>query len=270
MTAIAPTAIALTIAGSDSGGGAGVQADLKTFSALGVYGTSVLTAITAQNTRGVTAIENLSPGIVRAQIDAVLSDIDVQAIKIGMVGVVETIEVIADALEHWNRRMVLDPVMVATSGDRLLQPEAIEALRQLLLPRALVLTPNLPEAALLTGESIAEDEAGMARQAEKLLALGAAAVLVKGGHAKSEMSTDLLFDGVTMQRFASPRIITKNDHGTGCTLAAAITAGLAKGLGLGEAVTEAKDYLTAAIAAAGTLKVGQGRGPVHHFHRWWA
>ena len=187
-----------------------------------------------------------------------------------MVGVVETIEAIADALEHWNRKVVLDPVMVATSGDRLLQPEAIVALRQLLLPRALVLTPNLPEAALLTGEPMAEDEAGMARQAEKLLALGAAAVLVKGGHAKSEMIIwKFLFDGVTMQRFSSPRIMTNNDHGTGCTLAAAITAGLAKGLDLGEAVTDAKDYLTAAIAAAEILKVGQGRGPVHHFHRWW-
>jgi hydroxymethylpyrimidine/phosphomethylpyrimidine kinase len=149
------TAIALTIAGSDSGGGAGIQADLKTFSALGVYGASVLTAITAQNTRGVTAIENLSPGIVRAQIDAVLSDIDVKAIKIGMVSTLETIETIAAALRHWDRRAVVDPVMVATSGNRLLQPEAVDALQQLLLPIALVLTPNLPEAALLTGQPVA-------------------------------------------------------------------------------------------------------------------
>ncbi|ATU93012.1 bifunctional hydroxymethylpyrimidine kinase/phosphomethylpyrimidine kinase [Phyllobacterium zundukense] len=269
MTAIAPTAIAMTIAGSDSGGGAGIQADLKTFSALGVYGTSVLTAITAQNTRGVTAIENLSPGIIRAQIDAVLSDIDVQAIKIGMVSTVETIETIAGALEHWGRRAVLDPVMVATSGDRLLQPEAIEALRQRLLPHALVLTPNLPEAALLTGEAIAADEAQMARQAERLLALGPAAVLIKGGHAKGELSTDLLFDGETVHRLSSPRIATNHDHGTGCTLAAAIAAGLAKGADLRGAVGQAKAYLTAAMAAADDLRVGQGRGPVHHFYRWW-
>jgi hydroxymethylpyrimidine/phosphomethylpyrimidine kinase len=269
MTAIAPTAIAMTIAGSDSGGGAGIQADLKTFSALGVYGTSVLTAVTAQNTRGVTAIENLSSGIIRAQIDAVLSDIDVKAIKIGMVSTVETIETIAASLQHWRRRAVLDPVMVATSGDRLLQPEAIEALRQLLLPVAVVLTPNLPEAALLTGQPIAEDEAQIVRQAEQLLALGPAAVLIKGGHSKGELSTDLLFDGVTMQRLSHPRIATNNDHGTGCTLAAAMTAGLAKGSDLNDAAAQAKEYLTAAMAAAKDLRVGQGRGPVHHFYRWW-
>lgn len=263
------TAIALTIAGSDSGGGAGIQADLKTFSALGVYGTSVLTAVTAQNTRGVTAIENLSPGIVRAQIDAVLSDIDVKAIKIGMVSTPEAIETIAASLQHWGRRAVLDPVMVATSGDRLLQPEAVEALHQLLLPLAVVVTPNLPEAALLTGQPIADGEAQMARQAELLLALGPSAVLIKGGHSKGEYSTDLLFDGVTMHRFSRPRIATSHDHGTGCTLAAAMTAGLAKGSDLHDAAEQAKDYLTAAMAAAGNLRVGQGRGPVHHFYRWW-
>jgi hydroxymethylpyrimidine/phosphomethylpyrimidine kinase len=263
------TAIALTIAGSDSGGGAGIQADLKTFSALGVYGTSVLTAITAQNTRGVTAIENLSPGIVRAQIDAVLSDIDVKAIKIGMVSTLETIETIAAALRHWDRRAVLDPIMVATSGNRLLQPEAVDALRQLLLPIALVLTPNLPEAALLTGQPVAEDEAQIARQAEQLLALGASAVLIKGGHSKGELSTDLLFDGATIERFSSARIMTSHDHGTGCTLAAALAAELAKGTELCDAVAGAKAYLTAAMAAAEGLKVGRGRGPLHHFYRWW-
>ncbi|MEK1851641.1 MAG: bifunctional hydroxymethylpyrimidine kinase/phosphomethylpyrimidine kinase [Phyllobacterium sp.] len=263
------TAIALTIAGSDSGGGAGIQADLKTFSALGVYGASVLTAITAQNTRGVTAIENLSPGIVRAQIDAVLSDIDVKAIKIGMVSTLETIETIAAALRHWDRRAVVDPVMVATSGNRLLQPEAVDALRQLLLPIALVLTPNLPEAALLTGQPVAEDEAQIARQAEQLLALGPSAVLIKGGHSKGDLCTDLLFGGATIERFASTRIMTSHDHGTGCTLAAAIAAELAKGADLCDAVAGAKAYLTAAIAAAEGLKVGRGRGPVHHFYRWW-
>ncbi len=264
------TAIALTIAGSDSGGGAGIQADLKTFSALGVYGTSVLTAITAQNTRGVTAIENLSPGIIRAQIDAVLSDIAVGAIKIGMVSTVETINTIAETLNRWQRKVVLDPVMVATSGDSLLQPEAVEALRTLLLPLALVLTPNLPEAALLTGTDIAEDEQAMARQAELLLKFGPKAVLIKGGHGNSALSTDLLFDGSSLQRFDGPRLSTAHDHGTGCTLAAAIASGLAKGHDLPTAIGAAKDYLTAAMAAADTLKVGQGRGPVHHFHHWWA
>lgn len=264
------TAIALTIAGSDSGGGAGIQADIKTFSALGVYGTSVLTAITAQNTRGVTAIENLSPAIIRAQIDAVLSDIAVGAIKIGMVSTVETIDTIAEALNRWQRKAVVDPVMVATSGDRLLQPEAVEALRQQLLPLALVLTPNLPEAALLTGTPVAETERAMARQAELLLKLGPAAVLIKGGHGHTSLSTDLLFDGASITRFDGPRLATTHDHGTGCTLAAAIASGLAKGLDLPAAIGEAKAYLTAAMAAADGLNVGQGRGPVHHFHRWWA
>ncbi len=264
------TAIALTIAGSDSGGGAGIQADLKTFSALGVYGTSVLTAITAQNTRGVTTVENLSPGIIRAQIDAVLSDIDVKAIKVGMVSTVGAIETIASALQRWGWRIVLDPVMVATSGDRLLQPGAIDALRHHLLRRAVLLTPNLPEAALLTGQPIAADEAQMMRQAEMLLRLGPTSVLIKGGHAKGDLSTDILFDGVTMQKFSAPRIVTDNDHGTGCTLAAAIAAELAKGANLHGAVARAKNYLTAALVAADGLRVGQGRGPVHHFHQWWS
>jgi len=264
------TAIALTIAGSDSGGGAGIQADLKTFSALGVYGTSVLTAVTAQNTQGVAAIENLSPAIIRAQIDAVLGDIEVNAIKVGMVSAVGAIESIASALDHWNRRIVLDPVMVATSGDRLLHPGAIDALRHDLLPRAIVVTPNLAEAALLTGQSVAETEAQMVSQAERLLALGPAAVLIKGGHGKGEDSSDLLVDGYQLRWFSRPRIVTRHDHGTGCTLASAIAAELAKGACLADAVASAKDYLTAAMGAAvGNLKVGQGRGPVHHFYRWW-
>ncbi|EJN05157.1 bifunctional hydroxymethylpyrimidine kinase/phosphomethylpyrimidine kinase [Phyllobacterium sp. YR531] len=264
------TAIALTIAGSDSGGGAGIQADLKTFSALGVYGASVITAITAQNTKGVTAIEDLSPGIIRDQMDAVLSDLDVDAIKIGMVSTVATIETIAEGLDRWQRQAVFDPVMVAAAGDPLLQPAAIDALRQLLLPRALVLTPNLPEAALLTGLPIAEDETQMGRQAEQLLKLGSAAVLIKGGHGKGLMSSDLLFGGSSIKQFSTVRIKTANDHGTGCTLASAITAGLAKGMALHLAVSNAKDYLTEAMAAAEKLKVGRGRGPVHHFYRWWA
>ena len=263
------TAIALTIAGSDSGGGADIQADLKTFSALGVYGASVVTAVTAQNTTGVTAIENLSPAIIRAQIDAVLGDIDVGAIKVGMVSAIGAIEAIAAALDHWQRQIVFDPVMVATSGDRLLDPGAVDRLRQALLPKALVLTPNLAEAALLTGQPIAENDAQMIDQAEKLLALGPKAVLIKGGHAQGDMSSDLLLDGERPRWFCSRRILTRHDHGTGCTLASAIAAELAKSASLTDAVGLAKAYLTAAISAADNLRVGLGRGPVHHFHQWW-
>ncbi|RIY00878.1 bifunctional hydroxymethylpyrimidine kinase/phosphomethylpyrimidine kinase [Aureimonas flava] len=263
------TAIALTIAGSDSGGGAGIQADLKTFSALGVYGASVLTAVTAQNTHGVTAIEDLSPGIVAAQIDAVLSDLAVGAIKIGMVSRSETIRAIAERLRAHGRRAVVDPVMVATSGDRLLREEAIEALRDELLPLADVATPNLHEAALLTGLPVAEDEAGMERQGRALLGFGARAVLVKGGHGSGPDSVDLLLQRDGTQRLPAPRIATRSDHGTGCTLAAAVTAGLAGGLALPDAALAAKAYLTDALRAADSLRVGTGRGPVHHFHAWW-
>jgi hydroxymethylpyrimidine/phosphomethylpyrimidine kinase len=263
------TAIALTIAGSDSGGGAGIQADLKTFSALGVYGASVITAITAQNTRGVTAVEDVSAEIVSAQMDAVFSDLDVKAVKIGMVSRRETIAAIADGLRRSGKRAVVDPVMVATSGDALLRPDAVTALIEELLPLALVATPNLAEAALMTGRAIAEDEAEMARQAEAIMRTGAYAVLVKGGHLKGQEATDLFFDGDTLVRLPAARIETRNDHGTGCTLSAAIAAGLAKGLPLFEAVSAAKSYLHAAISSADRLEIGQGRGPVHHFHRWW-
>lgn len=263
------TAIAVTIAGSDSGGGAGIQADLKTFSALGVYGASVITAITAQNTRGVTAVEDISAAIVRAQIDAVFSDLAVGAVKIGMVSCEETIAVIADGLLRHCRLAVLDPVMVATSGDALLCPDAIAALTEQLLPLALVATPNLPEAALLTGRAVASDEREMAHQAEIILKAGARSVLIKGGHGSGVEATDLFFDGEEPLRLTAPRIKTTNDHGTGCTLSAAITAGLARGASLATAVTAAKDYLHAAIVAAGDLQVGEGRGPVHHFHHWW-
>ncbi|WP_102959627.1 bifunctional hydroxymethylpyrimidine kinase/phosphomethylpyrimidine kinase [Mangrovicella endophytica] len=263
------TPIALTIAGSDSGGGAGIQADLKTFSALGVYGASALTAVTAQNTHGVTMVEDLSPAMVTAQIDAVLSDLAVGAIKIGMVSRAETALAIAAALARHGRRAVLDPVMVATSGDRLLRPEAVDALRSELLPLADLVTPNLPEAAILADDAIAADETAMARQAERILALGAKAVLMKGGHGSGETSTDLLFDGRGVHRFEAPRLATTHDHGTGCTLSAAIAAGLAKGLALEDAVGAAKRYLHAALAAADALQVGSGRGPVHHFYPWW-
>ncbi|OMQ42795.1 bifunctional hydroxymethylpyrimidine kinase/phosphomethylpyrimidine kinase [Ensifer sp. 1H6] len=263
------TAIAVTIAGSDSGGGAGIQADLKTFSALGAYGASVITAITAQNTRGVTAVEDISPAIVEAQIDAVFSDLAVGAVKIGMVSRGETIAIIADGLRRYGKMAVLDPVMVATSGDALLRPDAIAALSDQLLPLALIATPNLPEAALLTGRAIATDEAEMGRQAESILKAGARSVLIKGGHGHGPEATDIFFDGGDPVRLTASRIETTNDHGTGCTLSAAIAAGLAGGMSLADAVIAAKDYLQGAIVAAGDLKVGQGRGPVHHFHRWW-
>ncbi|MBP1884645.1 bifunctional hydroxymethylpyrimidine kinase/phosphomethylpyrimidine kinase [Sinorhizobium mexicanum] len=263
------TAIALTIAGSDSGGGAGIQADLKTFSALGVYGASVITAVTAQNTKGVTAVADLSPEIVAAQIDAVFADLDVAAVKIGMVSRQETIAAIAGGLRRFGKQAVIDPVMVATSGDRLLQPDAVATLTEELLPLALVATPNLPEAALLTGRSIAEDETEMARQAEVILTTGARSVLLKGGHRTGSEATDLFFDGTTLIRLPAARIETSNDHGTGCTLSAAVAAGLALGRPLIDAVREAKAYLHAALSAANTLSVGEGRGPVHHFHRWW-
>ena len=263
------TAIALTIAGSDSGGGAGIQADLKTFSALGVFGTSVVTAITAQNTQGVRAVEDVSPAMIAAQIDAVLDDMAVGAVKIGMVSREETIAVIAERLGSRRIRPVLDPVMVATSGDRLLQPEAIDALREKLVPLAALVTPNLPEAALLTGTAIATREEEMVAQARAIVAAGADAALVKGGHADGDDSTDIFFDGAETLRLSAPRIATPNTHGTGCTLSAAIAARLAGGLPLREAVREAKDYLHGALAAGSALRVGKGSGPVHHFHRWW-
>ena len=263
------TSIALTIAGSDSGGGAGIQADLKTFSALGAYGASVITAITAQNTRGVTAVEDISVATIIAQMDAVFSDLTVNAVKIGMVSRIETIAAIAERLRRQSQPVVLDPVMVATSGDRLLQEDAIETLRRELLPIATIATPNLPEAALLTGTPIAETETDINHQAAAILKAGAKAVLIKGGHGAGPESTDYLFADGTMQALSAARVETKNDHGTGCTLAAAITAHLARGSELLEAVELAKDYLNGALDAGRGLAVGHGRGPVHHFYRWW-
>jgi hydroxymethylpyrimidine/phosphomethylpyrimidine kinase len=264
------TPIAVTIAGSDSGGGAGIQADLKTFSALGVYGASVITALTAQNTIGVTAIHDVPAEFVGAQIDAVFSDLKVGAAKIGMLSQAPVIEVVAAGLERWKQvNVVLDPVMAAASGDRLLAPQAIATLRRVLLPRALVITPNLPEAAALLDTSIASNETEMRAQAERLLGLGAKAVLIKGGHGQGAESVDLLVEASAEVRFAAQRIDTMNSHGTGCTLSSAIAAGLAKGLSLAEAVGGAKAYVTTAIAAADQLAVGAGNGPVHHFHAWW-
>jgi hydroxymethylpyrimidine/phosphomethylpyrimidine kinase len=262
-------AVAVTIAGSDSGGGAGIQADLKTFSALGVYGASVITALTAQNTKGVTAIHDVPADFITAQMDAVFSDLHPGAVKIGMLGNAAAIDVVAKGLEHHHaHNVVLDPVMIATSGDKLLRDDAIEALRKL-IARAHVLTPNLPEAAALLGEAGARDEDEMKAQARQLLALGAQAVLIKGGHGSGPESVDLLVEGETCTRFAAPRIDTQNTHGTGCTLSSAIAAGLAKKLLLVDAVSDAKAYVSAAITAADKLHVGSGHGPVHHFAKWW-
>ena len=264
------TPIAVTIAGSDSSGGAGIQADLKTFSALGVYGASVITALTAQNTLGVTGIHDVPPDFVAAQMDAVFSDLNVGAVKIGMLSQPNVIQAVAGGLRrHKQDNVVLDPVMVAASGDRLLAPEAIAILREMLIPRALVLTPNLPEAAALLQAPLAQTENEMQQQGEKLLALGARAVLIKGGHGKGAESVDLLIMRNAVTRLAAARIDTANTHGTGCTLSSAIAVGLAKGLDLAEAVRQAKAYVTAAIAASNALSIGKGHGPVHHFHHWW-
>jgi hydroxymethylpyrimidine/phosphomethylpyrimidine kinase len=264
------TAIAVTIAGSDSSGGAGIQADLKTFSALGVYGASVIAALTAQNTKGVTGIHDVPPDFVAAQIDAVFSDLAVGAVKIGMLSTPAVIETVAAGLNRFRQdKVVLDPVMVAESGDRLIAPEAVAVLKRELMPRALLITPNLPEAAVLLDTSIAVNEAEMRLQAERLLGLGVKAVLMKGGHGKGAESADFFADGTHMIRLTATRVETRNTHGTGCTISSAIAAGLAKGRDLETAVRDAKAYITAAIAAADRLTIGTGHGPVHHFHAWW-
>lgn len=262
--------IALTIAGSDSGGGAGIQADLKTFSALGVYGASVITALTAQNTRAVTRVEPASPAMIAAQIAAVFDDLDIRAVKLGMLGGVEAIRTVAAGLANRNVPMVLDPVMIAKSGDALLPDDAVDSLRAEVLPFAHLLTPNLPEAARLLETTPAQDEAAMQDQGRALLALGASAVLMKGGHGAGDICTDLLITADGTLRLTAPRRATRNTHGTGCTLSAAIAAGLAQGMVLAAAVTRAHGYLQGAIAAADTLHVGHGHGPVHHFHAVWS
>ncbi len=264
------TAIAVTMAGSDSGGGAGIQADLKTFSALGVYGASVITALTAQNTLGVTAIHDVPPDFVAAEIEAVFSDLAVDAVKIGMLSRPEIIRVVAAGLDRWQQtKVVFDPVMVATSGDLLLREEAVAVLIRELLPRAALVTPNMREAARLVGGDVATSEAEMTAQAVAILALGARAVLLKGGHGDSAESADLLLTPSGGRWYRAPRIATENTHGTGCTLSSAIAAGLALGEDLETAVETGKRYVTAAIAAADRLTIGKGHGPVHHFHAWW-
>jgi hydroxymethylpyrimidine/phosphomethylpyrimidine kinase len=257
---------ALTIAGSDSGAGAGIQADLKTFSALGVYGTSALTAVTAQNTLGVTKIAALAPSMVAAQIDAVIADIGAQALKTGMLANASIIEVVARKIEEYGLgNVVVDPVMVATSGDLLLRKNAVAALRSRLIPLATIATPNIPEAEALTGLSLrgADDFAEAAR---RIIAMGAQNVVIKGGHRQGQ-AVDLYYDGRRFRALHAPRIRTKNTHGTGCTFSAAIAAYLARGEKIEAAVVLAKKYITRAIAKA--FPLGSGHGPVNHFYRTW-
>jgi hydroxymethylpyrimidine/phosphomethylpyrimidine kinase len=256
----------LTIAGSDSGGGAGIQADLKAFAARGVYGMSAITALTAQNTRGVQGVLDISPDFIRLQIDSVMSDIGADAWKTGMLSNADTIAVVAERAAHYGvTRLVVDPVMVAKGGDPLLQPEARDALIEELLPLAYVVTPNHHEAQVLTGLEIRTVE-DMCRAAEAIYALGPKHVVVKGGHLPVvEAAIDVLYDGTAIETFEAQRVDTPNTHGTGCTYASAIAAELAKGAPVPEAVRVAKAYLTAAIHAALEMGVGHGHGPLNHF-----
>lgn len=264
------TSIALTIAGSDSGGGAGVQADLKTFSALGVYGTSVITALTAQNTQGVTAIHDVPPNFVLAQMDAVLSDIGVDAIKIGMLSNAVIIQAVFDGLAAYDKvPIVLDPVMVATSGDPLLTSESIAVLKDTLMQRADIITPNLHEAAYLTGLPMATSDVDIEHQARIMLGFGVRAVLLKGGHGDGGEARDFYCDVSESYWLSVPRLETQNTHGTGCTLSSAIAAGLATNKPMREALSTAKHYVTMAIAGADDLSIGKGHGPTHHFHAYW-
>jgi hydroxymethylpyrimidine/phosphomethylpyrimidine kinase len=261
---------ALTIAGSDSGGGAGIQADLKTFAALGCYGMSVITALTAQNTQAVTGIMPVPPAFIAEQIKTVLSDIGTDAVKIGMLHSAEVIVMVAKTLAELGvTNIVLDPVMVAKSGDKLLLDEAVDALRIWLLPLATIITPNLPEASVLLGRSV-ETLADMLPAAEELAQLTPGAILVKGGHLSTAESTDLLYlSAGEHHRYATARIATANSHGTGCTLSSAIAAGLARGLSVVDAVAAAKEYLTQALQAGAVYRLGHGHGPVHHFFNVW-
>ncbi len=262
---------ALTIAGSDSGGGAGIQADLKTFSALGCFGMSAITALTAQNTRVVTGILPVPPEFIGQQIDAVMEDIGVDAVKIGMLHSPEVIQKGADKLSPWDcPNVVVDTVMISKSGDKLLLDDAVAALKETLLPLATVITPNLPEASVLLGRPI-ETAKDMPGAAKDLAKLGVSNVLVKGGHLTGSQSHDLLYESrsQTMIELPGTRINTPNSHGTGCTLSSAIAAGLAKGLALKEAVKQAKAYIIGALKAGASYKTGKGHGPVHHFYDLW-
>ncbi len=261
---------ALTIAGTDPSGGAGIQADLKTFSALGAYGCSVITALVAQNTRGVQSVYRIEPDFVAAQLDSVFSDVRIDTTKIGMLAETDIVEAVAERLRRYQvQNVVLDTVMLAKSGDPLLSPSAVTVLRQHLLPQVSLITPNLPEAAALLDAPHARNEREMHEQGQALLALGCEAVLIKGGHLDNDESPDWLFTRNGTERFTAPRIKTKNTHGTGCTLSAALAALRPRHADWASTVNEAKRWLSAALAQADTLEVGQGIGPVHHFHQWW-
>jgi hydroxymethylpyrimidine/phosphomethylpyrimidine kinase len=265
MAGTKPQSIALTIAGSDSSGGAGIQADLKTFTALGVYGASVITAITAQNTHGVTAIHAIPGEMITAQLAAVATDLKINAIKTGMLGDRATVEIVTAGLREFRLApVVVDPVMVATSGDVLLAPDAISAVRHDLIPLADLITPNLHEAAYLLDMSVAHSITDMEYQARRLLDLGAGAALVKGGHLEGGEAIDVLADASGVKHFASPRIASRNTHGTGCTLSAAVASGLARGLDMQDAVSAAKEFVWRAIAGGADLAIGTGNGPVDH------
>ena len=256
----------MTIAGSDSGAGAGIQADLKTFAALGVYGTSVITAITAQNTLRVTGIQEITLDLVAAQMDAVVSDIGADAVKTGMLSSAPIIQAVVEGIRRHNlTNLVVDPVMVAKGGDRLLREDAVEALRTLLLPLAAVVTPNVPEAEVLAGGRIIS-KMDVQEAARSIVALGARSVVVKGGHLEGP-AVDTFYDGQHMREFTTPRVGTRNTHGTGCTFASAIAAGLARGLAVEEAVGRAKEYVTETLQRA--FPMGQGHGPLNHFYRLW-
>ena len=258
----------LSIAGSDPSGGAGIQADLKTFGALGCYGMAVITALTAQNTRGVSAVHIPPADFVAAQIDAIFADIEVAAVKIGMLATGEIAWVVADRLRHHRaQNIVLDPVLVATSGDSLGAPDVVAAMRAALFPLATLATPNLPEAARLAEAPLPDDLAGMIACGQKMLAQGARSVLVKGGHLKADAARDVLVQAGLTRVFEAPWLATRNTHGTGCTLSSAIAAGLGQGLDLAGAISAAKTYLGGALRHAASLNVGQGHGPVQHFHR---
>ena len=260
----------LAIAGSDPSGGAGIQADLKTFAAHGTYGMAVITALTAQNTRGVSAVHAVPADFVAEQIRMLFADIRVEAVKIGMIAGAEIAEAVAGALApHSGVPVVLDPVMIAKGGTPLLRQDAVAALKRHLLPLATLLTPNLPEASALLGEAEATDCQTMESQARRLAALGCGAVLLKGGHLPGDQSPDVLVDESGVTWFEGSRIPTGNTHGTGCTLSSAVAAGLAKGMPAVEAVRAAKCYIAEAIGAAGRLDVGTGHGPVHHFQALW-
>jgi hydroxymethylpyrimidine/phosphomethylpyrimidine kinase len=261
---------ALTIAGTDPSGGAGIQADLKAFSALGAYGTSVITALVAQNTRGVQSVYNIEPEFVSAQLDSVLSDVRIDSAKIGMLANSQIVDVVAERLKHYQPPfVVLDTVMLAKSGDPLLLPEAVDAVRRLLIPQVSIITPNLPEAAALLECATATNETEMREQGEALLAMGCGAVLMKGGHLSDEESPDWLFMAGSRGRFTAPRVDTRHTHGTGCTLSAALAALRPRHNNWADTVREAKEYLQKALMQADSLEVGHGIGPVHHFHRWW-